>query len=183
MASFNTYNPKQYKRMADKHRVLWRWIREFVSKNEIKSILDIGCGLRSPAKKMTRNYLGVDPHPKTDALHVDFLEFPVKWLPQKELLLACHVIEHCPGFEAFVYKAKKYNARFSIISFFHGIDRDGVEYFTRKRKRLSIGYARRDIESFCKSLPVAHRIVETGDSSAVLILEGDHAVSDNPIVQ
>ena len=111
-AWWNERTPFRYQRMIRKHRRLWRWVKQYIQKHGVRSVLEPGCGLMPPARRWVKQYQGVDLNERADALHDDFLRMDVTPWVGVDLLLASAIMEHMgPEYNLFLRQVARATCR------------------------------------------------------------------------
>lgn len=159
--------------MLSRHQPLWRYVRKFIFTQKVKTLLEVGCGLRPLAVRWVEEYHAIDLNEQTDAIHKDFTKVSTKTLPKAEMLLACAVIEHCDGYAKFLSQVKAYNAPYTLISFFNGLDRNRSKIFKKDVEVVTNSYARSSIAKECAKLGMQAEIVVLNARDTILIIKGE----------
>lgn len=128
-----------------------------------------------PAKTWVSEWHGIDLNQQTDADHFDFTDPEAeKWLPVMtgaDLLLACAIIEHTDNWDVFLERAAQYNAPWTFITFFNGLDRSRSKIRKNTDDITVNSYARSTITKKCKQLGLNFNY-EQVEQDAILIIKG-----------
>lgn len=176
MTMWEQVNPsvRHYGRMVQRHPALWQFVDTFVKEHNIDSVIDVGCGLMPPARSMVKHWTGVDLHPCSDAVHVNFCHVDVSRLTRAELLLACGVVEHVDGFDGFVdfmTNVKRYDAPYTIVSFFNGLSRRrSLIGFDVKRGFHKNYYAKSSVMKLLDELKLNYKLTHLSAGDDVIII-------------
>lgn len=163
-----------YQQMQKRHQPLWRYVHQFINENNIASCLEVGCGLHSPVKPWVHDWWGIDLNQQVkDAYHIDFTGpmFVPMQITKKDLLLACAVIEHTDRWNIFLDHAAQYNAPWTFVTFFNGLERSRSKIRVTKDGIYVNSYARSTITAKCKELGLDFRY-EQIEQDAILIIKG-----------
>jgi len=155
-----------YKGKVNSHAELWKYIEEFIKKNNINSIFEVGGGNGYVSELISGSYLGVEVnediiiqgrklYPDGEFIYEDWLKFDVSpYVSKFDLFLSCATIEHCNGYEKFISNAIDLKPKFILISFFKNLNSSKDQI----RPRTTDGhmwfnnfYSRVDLEKFLKS--------------------------------
>ena len=109
-----------YKRMKGNHWFQWEFINKYVNENNIKSILDVGCGEIKHIKGSSE-WVGIDLSSaikNKKVIHADFLNY--KFDREFDMVLIAGVVNHYTNetFEKFLEAALAVNPKHIIITFF-----------------------------------------------------------------
>ena len=159
-----------YRQMQKRHKLLWEYIKRFILDSDIKSVLEVGCGLNSPVKAWVKDYTAIDLNENVKAIHKDFTKMEPFEVLEHDLLLACGVIEHCDGYTEFLRQVKRFNFTHSLITFFCGLDRDEEIYRVHKDGYIINQYSQKKIESVLSSLDMRHFFVNLTPHDDVLVI-------------
>ena len=163
-----------YKRMANRHKELYAFIKRFAEEKKIESVLEVGGG-ENPMSHLADNYLNVDINTSlSDTIHEDFTKMDLTSLAGKfDLVLALSVIEHCEGYEKFLKQVKKVRPKYNIISFFNKLSRE--ENFLIKKNRYGGNiwvnkYSQQKLEEFLKQIGISnYNFVEISRDKVLII--------------
>jgi SAM-dependent methyltransferase len=133
---WNRLTAGKYTKMLAKHEHLWLYLKKFVRKYKIKRVVEVGCGMMPPVRKLVPEWTGVDPNEKTDAIHADFTTMDVETLPECDLFLACGVIEHVDDWRRFLRQIEKVRCRYAVVTFFLPMK----EGWMKRRKQYLDGF-------------------------------------------
>lgn len=163
-----------YHRMLQRHRPLWQFVYDFIREREIRSVLEVGCGLLNPVKRWVEDYQAIDLNEQTKAIHADFRTMDVQPWHGVDLLLACGVIEHCEdGYERFLLQVKVVQARYALVSLFNSLARKANVRYRHEGDYCLRGYAGDKLKTWLDANGFNWRIEVLGRNDTVLVLEGE----------
>lgn len=186
-----------YSRMYKRHRVLWKWVAQYVTANNVKSVIEIGggqgavCKLLPPRTSYTNIEMngravnvGRRLYPNASFIHADFGSVNPADLPQCDLLLATAVIEHCPHYDMFLERALATGARRILVTFFRKLSGGSDDSFCTKKTTggLKIHYNRyseHQLRAWLDSKGLNYSIIDIGTDHILEITQ----LAEQPPVQ
>lgn len=132
MAS-NTWNAKLnnkwYEQKRSARKKTFHYIKEFVTRNRVRTMMEIGGGQAFLAIDVER-YIGIEMndriipeaeqrHPNAEMIFGDFLELDLSgYVGKIDMLLAMAVVQHMPHYTEFFAKALSLQPRLIVATFF-----------------------------------------------------------------
>jgi len=175
VAYWDSVTERKYRAMQRRHPLIWNFVHNAIQAWQVKSVLEVGCGLVPKAKEWVPIYQGIDLNRATDAIHEDFSRMPESALKpwrNVDLFLACGVLEHIEaGYEAFLWQVKALQPRRAILTFFHGLHWDADSCEKDPRGFYVHVYNQTKLETFLSNHGFNFEIQELGPHDTVLLLE------------
>lgn len=163
---------RNYRRMLLQHRPLWHYVKQYIRTHGIERVLEVGGGLRPPARRWVSQYQGIEPHEEADALHKDFLTLDVSPWRHVDLLLACGVIEHTgPSWVTFLHQVRQVAARHTMVGFFRPLTRRRTTWKCDARGFWLNSFAIRDIQRVLAAFDLNGRFELLGPRDTILVIE------------
>ena len=161
---------QQYDKMIMRHIATWKFVLQFCAKHCTMSILEIGCGMKSPLRYFPE-YHGIDLNENTDAIHRDFVTMSAATLKGKDLLVAANVIEHHPkGWQPFLEKVLEVGPRYAIVTFFNRLKRPQDHLRIDAQGINRNRYAGRKIRSWLRRKQVKHSFHVLTKRDTILVI-------------
>jgi len=168
-------NKKTYAKMKKNHKLQWDYIDKYISENDIKSILDVGCG-EIQHIGFSGDWVGIDVNStiKNDKVILgDFFKY--KFDREFDLVLIAGLIEHygIEELEKFIQSALRVNPKYIILTSFMGI-REGnsklTSLYTSKKKYLVSRFGKESIKELLTKYNLENYFIEKINSRNSIII-------------
>jgi len=177
-----------YARLRRHHVAVWKFVEEYVVRNGVKRVIEVGGGAGHVASFLPygSDYVNIEvnaealrlqglAHPGTRAVHGSFLDLDLRQFAGEhfDLLLTMSVLEHMAGYERFFEQADQIDATRMLVTFFvkMGTDehdrmcvRDGPEGLHYRNT-----YSRPKLEAFLRGRYPWFQFTEFGFDSVLEI--------------
>ena len=163
------FNSGKYDSMINRHKPLWSWVRRYIEKAGVRSVIEVG-GSHSlvPGFMPERGtYTNIDVNVSDEPEHKladfqfiesDFRDVDPESLPACDLLFAAAVVEHCPHYDVFIDWALKTKAKRIVVSFFNRLWPTKEDSIRRKKVVFYNRYSRPLLEAWLDERQLAYTI-------------------------
>lgn len=163
---WSSYRGHWYIMLVSRHKPLWEFFEKFVSKFNIKSLIDVGGGY-GYASKFVNEYVAVEVNQRAVGVMLkkkkfdqtcgivcgDFTKLDLDAFKEPDAIIIFAVVEHLDSYKPIIEKAISLKPKFVLVSFFNGLGE--VEKTIKQtahsgRKHILKRYAFKDLADFLR---------------------------------
>jgi len=169
-------NKKTYNKMKKNHLLQWDYIDKYIDEQNIKSILDVGCG-EIQHIGFSSEWVGIDVNStikNEKVIHGDFFNY--KFDREFDMVLIAGVVEHYDNetFEKFLDSALKVNPKHILITLFMRIREKDSKLFKYRSSyglpHIRCKFGRNSIKRIMEKYNLNYSIEKIDNRSHVIVI-------------